>query len=224
MIGKLQIAKWTTALSLCIALGLPVFAQRNQNRPPKFQQAARQQQKQEKQQRQQQRQERQAQREAQQNANRPPQSNPNAAHAPRSFDRPAGEGRPNNPNRPPNVYAPPPRAATPQERQKNAQQFSRLPQQQQQDIRDRARAWNQLTPAQRSHIKNEIAPKWQQLPPDRQRAIRSRLNVLKNMPESARDAHLNDPNFTRGMNEDDKAMLRDLTHMHVGGSPEAPND
>jgi len=77
-----------------------------------------------------------------------------------------------------------------------------------------------LTPQQRDHIKNDVAPKWRQLPPDRQRAIRSRLNVLKNMPESARNQHLSDPNFTRGMNEDDKAMLRDLSHLHVGGGPD----
>lgn len=89
-------------------------------------------------------------------------------------------------------------------------------------MRERAQAWDRLSPEQRSHIKNDIAPKYQQLPQDRQRAIRSRLNVLKNMPESARNQHLSDPNFTRGMNEDDKAMLRDLAHMHVGGAPEAP--
>jgi len=40
------------------------------------------------------------------------------------------------------------------------------------------------------------------------------------MPESARNRHLNDPNFTRGMNEEDKQMLRDLSHQHVGGAPE----
>jgi hypothetical protein len=84
--------------------------------------------------------------------------------------------------------------------------------------------WNRLTPEQKNHIKNEVLPKWRQLPPDRQRAIGSRLNVLQSMPESARNQHLNDPNFTRGMNEEDKAMLRDLAHQHVGGAPEPPNE
>jgi hypothetical protein len=91
-------------------------------------------------------------------------------------------------------------------------------------MRDREQAWKGLTPEQKNHIKNDIAPKWQQLPPDRQRAIRSRLNVLKNMPESARNQHLNDPNFTRGMNEEDRAMLRDLSHTHIGGAPEPPDE
>jgi hypothetical protein len=69
-----------------------------------------------------------------------------------------------------------------------------------------------------------VIPKWKQLPADRQRAISQRLGVLQNMPESARNQHLNDPNFTRGMSEQDKATLRDLSHMHVGGAPETPNE
>jgi hypothetical protein len=44
------------------------------------------------------------------------------------------------------------------------------------------------------------------------------------MPESARNQHLNDPNFTRGMGEEDKSMLRDLSHTHVGGPPEPPGE
>jgi hypothetical protein len=119
---------------------------------------------------------------------------------------------------------PPARALTPQERQRNEQQFSRLSPQQQQELRDRQRVWGNLTPQQRDHIKNEVLPKWQHLPPERQRAIRSRLNVLKNMPESARNQHLNDPNFTRGMSDEDRATLRDLSHLHVGGAPEPPNE
>jgi len=60
-----------------------------------------------------------------------------------------------------------------------------------------------------------VLPKWKQLPAQRQRAIQQRLGVLQNMPESARNRHLNDPNFTRGMNEEDKQLLRDLSHQHV---------
>ena len=62
------------------------------------------------------------------------------------------------------------------------------------------------------------------LPPDRKRAIQQRLGVLKNMPESARNQHLSDPNFTRGMSEEDRATLRDLSHLHVGGAPEPPSE
>lgn len=103
-------------------------------------------------------------------------------------------------------------------------QWDRKTPQQKADQRERERVWRQLTPAQRDHIKNDIYPKYQQLPPARQRAISQRLGVLQNMPESARNQHLNDPNFTRGMSEEDKAMLRDLSHMHVGGPPEPPSE
>jgi len=90
-------------------------------------------------------------------------------------------------------------------------------------MREAAQNWQRLTPEQQSHIKKDVLPKWQQMSPSQQRAIRQRLGVLQNMPESARNQHLNDPNFTRGMSEEDKAMLRDLSHMHVG-APDPPNE
>jgi hypothetical protein len=80
-----------------------------------------------------------------------------------------------------------------------------------------------LTPEQQSHIKNDVLPQWKQLPAQRQKAISQRLGVLQNMPESARNQHLNDPNFTRGMSEEDKSTLRDLSHLHVG-APDPPGE
>jgi len=160
-----------------------------------------------------------------QNPNRPPHFNPNAAN---------GNPRPNNnPNRPPSAYTPPPPAKkfnelTPQEKKKvieNYKKFQSLPPSQRQEITGpRGGTWITLTHEQQQHIKNEIYPKWKQLPQNRQRAISQRLGVLQNMPESARNQHLNDPNFTRGMSEDDKSMLRDLSHMHVGAPPEPPSE
>jgi uncharacterized protein DUF3106 len=130
-----------------------------------------------------------------------------------------------NPNRPPNASSQA-RNLSPQERQKLQQderRFRQFPPQQQQEMRDRARVWGKLTPEQQNHIKGDILPKWQQMSSQRQKAVRQRLGVLQNMPESARNQHLNDPNFTRGMSEEDKAMLRDLSHMHVG-APDPPNE
>jgi hypothetical protein len=106
----------------------------------------------------------------------------------------------------------------------NQQRFRQLSPQQQQEMRDRSRVWEQMTPQQRDHIKNEVLPAWRNLPPQRQKAISQRLGVLQNMPESARNQHLNDPNFTRGMNDEDRATLRDLSHLHVGGAPDAPHE
>jgi hypothetical protein len=94
--------------------------------------------------------------------------------------------------------------------------------QQRADQREREQVWRQLKPEQRDHIKNDVLPNWSHLPPDRQTAIQNRLGILKNMPESARNQRLNDPNFTRGLSEEDKATLRDLSHLHVGGAPDPP--
>jgi len=218
MKARLQFASWLLALSLG---PLMVFTANAQNRPPKNN-------------RQEQRQQRQ-----EQHPNRDQQR----ASAPRG-----------NPNRPPARESVVPNTNRPPERARNQQNLNRPPanaqprdfnslnrQQQQRalennrDFQRRTPAeqqrmkrglenWNRLTPEQQNHIKNDVLPKWQRLPSDRQRAIGSRLNVLQNMPESARNRHLDDPNFTRGMSEEDKAMLRDLAHQHVGGAPEPPNE
>jgi hypothetical protein len=230
MKSRLQFGKWLAALGLCAALAVPGVAEQrgranSQNRPPK-------QQRQERQQQQQQKQDRQAQREAQRNTNRPPQSDARSRPENRSTNpnRPQDDRfRPNNLNRPPNAYTPPQRrnfnSLNPQEKQRalnNYKDYERRTPAERQQIQKGERVWSRLSNEQKAHIKNEIAPKWRQLPPDRQRAIRSRLNVLQNMPESARNQHLSDPNFTRGMNDEDRAMLHDLAHMHVGGAPEPP--
>jgi hypothetical protein len=218
----LKFASWLVALILGAAAALPLEAQ---NRPPKNQPHPHQEQKQ--QQHQQQRNERKDNNSNRSpdldhsgatNPNRPPVPNPNVAP---NMNRPPERARnQQNANRPPI----PSRTITPEERRRNEQQFSRLSPQQKQDMRDREKIWQKMTPTQRDHVKNDVMPKWQQLPPDRQRAIRSRLNVLQNMPESARNQHLADPNFTRGMSEEDKAMLQDLSHLHVGGAPDEPHE
>ncbi|HXR34295.1 MAG TPA: DUF3106 domain-containing protein [Verrucomicrobiae bacterium] len=96
--------------------------------------------------------------------------------------------------------------------------------QQRADQRTKEETWRQMTPQQRDHIKNDVLPKWRQMPWDRQQAMRQKLGVLQNMPESARNQRLNDPNFTRGMSDDERSMLKDLSHTHVGGAPEPPGE
>jgi Protein of unknown function (DUF3106) len=177
------------------------------------------------------------------NANRQPaypdrgranDNRPRGNENPRAYDN----GRGNRNDRPQSSYRqqtpamPPPNAEerlrnmNPQERNRlaeNQRKFNQLPPQRQQDMKRAAENWEKLTPEQRNHIKNDVVPKWQQLPADRQRAIQQRLGVLQNMPESARNRHLNDPNFTRGMSEEDRQMLRDLSHQHVG-APDQPQE
>jgi hypothetical protein len=247
---KLQFAGWSMALALSAVLAVPGLVQgahangaqnHQDNKPPKQQsqppqrqpQGPRQQQRQE--QRQEHRQQQQAPRRVpneRQNsgASRPPNANTN--RPPASDINRAGmmAGSSNNPNRPPSAYTPPPQKKfnqlSPQEKRRVVDNYNKqknLTLAQRQEIDGRIKNWEKLTPEQKSHVRNDLAPKWSQLPPNRQRAIQQRLGVLQNMPESARNQHLNDPNFTRGMSEEDKATLRDLSHMHMG-APDPPNE
>ncbi len=163
---------------------------------------------------------------------------PKAERENRRNDRPPNAGRAGNvqrfnENRGRAAAAPPPnmqerwRNMTPLEKQKilrNEERLRHLPPAQQQQLRERAQVWQKMTPEQRDHIRNDVLPRWKQMPPDRRQAIQQRLRVLQNMPESARNQRLNDPNFTRGMSEEDKSTLHDLSHLHVGGAPDPPNE
>jgi len=102
-------------------------------------------------------------------------------------------------------------------------QWDRMSPSQQTDLRQKERIWKELTPEQRDHIKNDVLPKWHQMPWDRQQVMKQKLGVLQNMPESARNQRLNDPNFTRGMSDEERSTLHDLAHMHIG-APEPPSE
>ena len=240
----LQSGGWLLALIVSAGIALQSAAQeprpnrapsRQENKPPKEQ-------------RQQQNQQRRQERRQQQQGTRgaqPERKNAEAARNPGitnplrgpgnlrdsgnrfSMDRGQSAPRPNfSGNRPPNATGRT-RDITPEERQRFQQdekRFKQLPAQQQQELRERARVWQQMTPQQRDHVRNEVLPKWQQMPPERRQAIQQRLRVLQNMPESARNQRLNDPNFTRGMSDEDRATLHDLSHLHVGGAPDPPNE
>jgi Protein of unknown function (DUF3106) len=115
----------------------------------------------------------------------------------------------------------------PEQQNKIRQQFNqwdRMSPQQRADQVEKEGNWQSLSPEQKSHIKNDVLPAWRQMSPDRRQAIQQRLRVLQNMPESARNQRLNDPKFTEGMSEDDKSMLRDLSHLHQGGAPDPPGE
>ncbi len=100
-------------------------------------------------------------------------------------------------------------------------QWNRLTPEQRQAMVDRERVWQQLTPEQQRHVREEVLPRWQQLPPDRRQPILRRLHALQNLSESEREAKLNDEAFMRGLNPEDRSMLRDLAHLRVG-LPEPP--
>lgn len=175
---------------------------------------------------------------------RPPATNFNAAN------RPDGNGAHLTPRQQAGVGAPRPwvdqmRSLTPQQRDKVLQnskafqnlspdkqtkirqqfnQWDRMTPQQRADQQIKEDNWRRMTPEQRDHIKNDVLPQWKQMPWDRQQVMKQKLGVLQNMPESARNQRLNDPNFTKGMSDQEKSMLHDLSHTHVGGAPEPPGE
>jgi hypothetical protein len=102
-------------------------------------------------------------------------------------------------------------------------QWDRMSTSQQADLRQKENTWRSLTPGQREYIKNDVLPRWRQMPWDRQQVMKQKLSVLQNMPESARNQRLNDPNFTRGLNDEERSTLQELSHMHVG-APDPPGE
>ncbi|HET6930328.1 MAG TPA: DUF3106 domain-containing protein [Candidatus Acidoferrum sp.] len=102
-------------------------------------------------------------------------------------------------------------------------QWDRMNPSQKADLVQKERTWRNLTPEQREHIKNDVLPRWRQMPWDRQQVIKQKLGVLQNMPESARNQRLNDPNFTRGLSDEERSTLQDLSHTHVG-APDPPGE
>jgi hypothetical protein len=102
-------------------------------------------------------------------------------------------------------------------------QWDHMSASQQTDLRQKENTWRNLTPGQRDYIKNDVLPRWRQMPWDRQQVMKQKLGVLQNMPESARIQRLNDPNFTRGLSDEERSTLQDLSHMHVG-APDPPGE
>jgi ferric-dicitrate binding protein FerR (iron transport regulator) len=116
---------------------------------------------------------------------------------------------------------------SPEQQSRIRQQFNqwdKMSPQQRANLREKENTWRNLTPEQRDHIKNDVLPKWRQMPWERQQVIQQKLGVLQNMPESARIRRLSDPNFTRGMSDEDRSTLHDLSHLHVGGAPDPPGN
>jgi len=102
-------------------------------------------------------------------------------------------------------------------------QWDHMSPSQQTDLRQKENTWRNLTPGQRDYIKNDVLPRWRQMPWDRQQVMKQKLSVLQNMPESARIQRLNDSNFTRGLSDEERSTLQDLSHMHVG-APDPPGE
>ena len=102
------------------------------------------------------------------------------------------------------------------------QAWNRLTPGQQQALRDRQQVWEQMTPEQQRDVRQSLLPRWQQMPPARRQAILQRLHSLRNMSEADRQGKLNDPAFVEGLSPEDREMLGQLAHLHVGMAPDSP--
>jgi hypothetical protein len=100
--------------------------------------------------------------------------------------------------------------------------WNRLTPEQRQALLDRQHVWEQMTPEQQRYVRQSLLPRWQQLPPMRRQSILQRLHSLRNMTEEGRQAKLNDPAFVEGLNPEDREMLGQLAHLHVGMAPDTP--
>lgn len=102
------------------------------------------------------------------------------------------------------------------------QAWNRLTPEQRQELRDRQHVWEMMTPEQQRYVRQSLLPRWQQLVPERRQAILQRLHSLRNLSEPDRQAKLNDPAFVEGLNPEDREMLGQLAHLHVGMAPDTP--
>jgi hypothetical protein len=100
--------------------------------------------------------------------------------------------------------------------------WNRLTPDQQQALRERQNIWEQMTPEQQRNVRQSLLPRWQQMPPVRRQALLQRLHSLRNMSEAERQTKLNDPAFVEGLNPEDREMLGQLAHLHVGMAPDPP--
>ena len=248
MNARLQLGRWMMGVALCGVVSLPCVAQRGHAAPPPPRQV-RQQFGQQKPQAQSQPKQN-PNRPPVTSQNRVPAQSPSANRPNQGTQAGAngGAARKVTPRQQLGVGAPRPwlqrmRQMPPAQRERffqNSPAFQRLPPEQQNRIRrqfsqwdrmtpqqkadqtEKEAVWERMTPEQKDHIKNDVLPTWRQMPQDRRQAIQQRLRVLQNMPESARNQRLNDPRFTEGMSDEDRATLRDLSHLHVGGAPDPP--
>ena len=100
-------------------------------------------------------------------------------------------------------------------------EFRQLSPEQRQQLRTRASVWEKIPPEKRQLVRQQLLPKWKNMAPDRRAEIKRRLNALNGLSDDERAARLNDPEFVRGLNPNEQAMLRDLSDLRVTAAPNA---
>jgi Protein of unknown function (DUF3106) len=132
------------------------------------------------------------------------------------------------------------RDLSPQEQERfmrNNARFQSLPPQRQEQIRRNLERWNQMTPEQRDAMRNreqilermspgeqqevvkDLLPRWKNLRQDRREILNGRLRVLRGMTPNERQQALQDPQFMRGLDDNEQDLLRKITALRVGPGP-----
>jgi hypothetical protein len=112
--------------------------------------------------------------------------------------------------------------------------FESLPPQEQQHVLqlmdrmgNRGRVWNGLTPEQRQRVQ-QIHNQILQLPPDRQRMVRSAIRDLRAMPPEQREQVIDSDRFRGTFSPRELGILREVTRLPLapaeGGAEPAPQE
>jgi hypothetical protein len=96
------------------------------------------------------------------------------------------------------------------------QRWNQMTPEQRDAMRNRAQIFNRLTPEERQEVVTDLAPRWKALPQDRKEVLNGRLRVLRGMTPSEREQALQDPQFMRGLDNNEQDLLRKITALRVG--------
>jgi Protein of unknown function (DUF3106) len=102
------------------------------------------------------------------------------------------------------------------------QYWNNLSPDQRQELRERERVWERMTPEQRQYVHDTLLPKWQSMPPASKLIIRRHLARLSGLNENQRQEMLNRRSFMKNMTPEEQSMLKELSRLRVGDTPDAP--
>ena len=102
------------------------------------------------------------------------------------------------------------------------QYWNNLSPDQRQELREREQLFERMTPEQRQYVRQTLLPKWQSMPPASKMIIRRHLARLSGLNENERQALLNKRAFMKNMTPEEQNMLRELSRLRVGDTPDAP--
>jgi len=95
------------------------------------------------------------------------------------------------------------------------QRWNSLTPEQRAEFRTRESNFEHMSPQQREEIRNNLLPRWRDLPMDRRLTVREHLRSLQGLSAADREARLNDPEFMRGLSPNEQGILRDLNRIQT---------